>query len=133
MSVGQRRCQGTNSRNEPCGAPPLRDDEFCFQHSDTTTEEAAQARELGGRRRRREGTLRTAYDVDGIASVEDLQRVLSVALLDTLALENSMARNRTLVYLVEIGRRLFETGALAERVAAVEQAITLRRNGEGTR
>ena len=57
-------------------------------------EAAAEARRLGGLRRRREGTIGGAYALEGFRTDADLQRVLELALTDTLELENSIARAR---------------------------------------
>ena len=52
----------------------------------------------------------------------DLRRLLVIASLDTLGLENSIARARTLGYLVGVAGKLLETGELEERLAALEAA-----------
>ena len=56
----------------------------------------------------------------------DLRRVLEIAVTDTLELENSVARNRTLAYLVQVGLRAMEAGELAERLIALEAAVLPR-------
>jgi len=42
------------------------------------------------------------------------------AATETLALENSIARNRTIATIVAAGAKLLETGELADRLAALE-------------
>ncbi len=64
-----------------------------------------------------------AYDIDGLASVAALRRLLEIAALDTLALENSLARSRTLVAVVVAGSRLLEVGELEARLTALEAAL----------
>ena len=51
-------------------------------------------------------------------------RLLVIASLDTLGLENSIARARTLGYLVGVAGKLLETGELEERLvlSALEAA-----------
>ena len=56
------------------------------------TEEMAEARWLGGLRRRREVAVSGAYDFVGLQSVGDIRRLLEVAVLDTLGLENRISR-----------------------------------------
>ena len=58
----------------------------------------------------------------GWKQVGDLRRLLVIASLDTLGLENSIARARTLGYLVGVAGKLLETGELEERLAALEAA-----------
>ena len=94
----------------------------CFWHSPEYAEDVAEARRLGGLRRRREVTVSGAYEVNGLETVGDLRRLLVIASLDTLGLENSIARARTLGYLVGVAGKLLETGELEERLAALEAA-----------
>ncbi len=56
----------------------------------------------------------------------DIQRVLEVAATDTLALENSVARNRTLAYLSQTALKALEVGELEERLALLEAAVRKR-------
>ena len=85
--------------------------------------EAAEARRLGGLRRRREVAVSGAYDFLGLASVGDIRRLLEVAVLDTLGLENSIARSRTLGYLAVAALKLLEVGELEQRLATLESAL----------
>ncbi len=91
-------------------------------HSPEYAEEVAEARRLGGLRRRREVAVSGAYEFDGLETVAGLRRLLVIAALDTLGLENSIARARTLVYLVGVAGKLLETGELEERLAFLENA-----------
>ena len=105
-----------------CQAAPVKDRDHCFWHSPEHAEDVAEARRLGGLRRRREVTVSGAYEVNGLETVGDLRRLLVIASLDTLGLENSIARARTLGYLVGVAGKLLETGELEERLAALEAA-----------
>ena len=98
-----------------------------MMHSPEHTTEAAEARRLGGLRRRREVAVVGAYDLGGLETVADLRRILEIALLDTLSLENSIARSRTLGYLVGVAAKLLEVGELEERLAYLEAAVQGRR------
>ena len=121
--LGLRGCKGIKQGGERCLAPPLREGDFCFWHDPEHQTEAAEARRLGGLRRRREGTLQGAYDLGGLDSVAGIRRLLEVALLDTLGLENSVARSRVLIAGVLAAAKLLEVGELEERMAAVEAAL----------
>ncbi len=96
-------------------------------HSPEYAEEIAEARRLGGLRRRREVALAGAYEFNGLVAVADLRRLLEIAALDTLGLENSIARSRTLGYLVGVAAKLLEVGELEERLAYLEAAVQGRR------
>ena len=121
--MAARGCQFVKADGEPCRAPPLRDGEFCRMHSPEHADEVAEARRLGGLRRRREKTIEGAYDYEGITSVDKIQRVLEIAVLDTLGLENSVSRSRTLAYLCQVAIKAFEVGELVERLEQVEAAV----------
>jgi hypothetical protein len=101
----------------------LRDSDFCVFHDPEHAEAVSEGRRLGGLRRRREGTLAAAYDFDGLASVLELRRLLEIATLDTMSLENSVARNRTLIAAVQTGARLLEVGEHEDRLSALEAAL----------
>jgi len=88
---------------------------LCFWHAPDKSEEAAEARRLGGLRRKRERTIAGAYDLAALGSVEAIQRVLEIAVLDTLGLENSVARSRVLIGIAGIAAKLID----AEREAAL--------------
>ena len=92
-------------------------------HSPENAEEIAEARRLGGLRRRREVAVSGAYEFNGLETVAELRRLLVIAALDTLGLENSIARARTLGYLVGVAGKLLETGELEQRVDALEAAV----------
>lgn len=100
----------------------MHQNQFCFWHAPEKEEEAAEARRIGGLRRRREKALSGAYDLGGLATVPDIRRILDVALLDTAGLENSIARNRLLVAIAMAATRLLEVGELETRLGALEAA-----------
>jgi hypothetical protein len=52
-----------------------------------------------------------------------LERVLEIALLDTLGLDNSLNRSRTLGYLVGIGAKLRQEGETEERLRTLKAAV----------
>ena len=105
-----------------CQAAPLKEGNYCFWHSPEYAEDVAEAQRLGGLRRRREVAVSGAYEFNGLETVVDLRRILVIATLDTLGLENSIARARTLGYLVGVAGKLLETGELEARLATLEAA-----------
>ncbi len=106
-----------------CQAAPLREGDHCFWHSPQHSEDVAEARRLGGLRRRREVAVSGAYELAGLQSVADIRRLLEIAVLDTLGLENSISRARTLAYLAMTAIKLLEVGEFEQRLTSLEAAI----------
>ena len=94
--------------------------EVLFWHDPDRSDDLAEAQRLGGLRRKRERTVAAAYDFSGLGSVEAIRRILEIATLDALGLENSIARGRLLISAAQAATKLLETGELAERLAALE-------------
>jgi hypothetical protein len=86
----------------------MRSGRFCFFHAPDSSEEAAEARRLGGMRRRREKTVANAYEVAGLDSVQDVRRLLEITMLDVLGMENTPARGRLLVAVATAAAKLLE-------------------------
>jgi hypothetical protein len=128
-------CRAFRPDGKPCRAGAIQSEEYCFWHSREHAEEAAEARKLGGRRRRREKITAGAYDFEGLETVAQIRRLLEIAVTDTLGLENSVARSRALAYLAQVALRALETGEFEERLRSLEQAIQpeSRREGMGKR
>ncbi len=116
-------CRALKPNGRPCRAPALRAGSACFWHAPESRAAAAEARRLGGLRRRREGTVGGAYALEGFGTGADLQRVLELALADTLELENSIARTRALAHLVSVAARVQETSEFEARLRALEAGV----------
>lgn len=121
--VVARSCRAETGKGEPCRQAPLQEGEFCFWHSPDHTTEAAEARRLGGLRRRKEKAVSGAYEVEGLATVDQIRRLIEIAVLDTLSMENSIARSRTLGYLGQVALKVLEVGDFQERLVALEAAM----------
>ena len=126
MVTAKRSCAAKNERGEPCRQPPLRDGEHCFWHDPAHADDATEARRLGGLRRRREKAVQGAYDIEGLEDVPAIRRLVEVAALDTLSLDNSIARARTLISAALAAAKLLETGEFEERLVALEAAVLPR-------
>jgi hypothetical protein len=122
----KRSCTYIKDGGGLCQAAPLRDAEFCFWHDPEHAAEVAEARRLGGLRRRREKTLQGAYEFEGLNSIEDVRRLLEIAVMDTLGLENSVARSRAIAYLSQTALRVFEFREFDERLKSLESLLTPR-------
>jgi hypothetical protein len=121
--VISRTCKARSEKGEPCQAAPLRDGDFCWMHEPENVEAAQEARRVGGLRRRREGTVQAAYDLEGLATIPQIRRLLEVAVVDTLSLENSIARSRALAYLAQVSVQLLEKGEHEQRLQAIEAVL----------
>jgi hypothetical protein len=121
--MSRSTCSFRKPDGQRCRAAPLIDQEYCFWHSPEHAEEVAEARRLGGFRKRREAAVIGAYDLEGLETVAGLRRLLEIAVVDTLGLDNSIARSRTLTYQVMVAAKLLETGDLEQRIALLEAAV----------
>ena len=110
-----------------CRATPMRDAPFCFWHSPETTEEAAEARHLGGLHRRKKKTVGAIYGFRGLRTIEDNLGLLETAAIETLAIENSIARNRALGGFATTGLKLLEAADIEERLRTLELALAAGR------
>ncbi len=124
--VAARACSFVKEDGERCQAPPLLDRECCFVHDPEHAEEMAETRRLGGLRRRKEKAVQGAYDVGDLEDVGGVRRLIQIAVLDTLSLENSIARSRTLAYLSQVALKALETGELEDRLNALEATLKPR-------
>ena len=126
MVIELASCRFQKANGEPCRATPMRGEEYCFWHHPEHAEAAAEARRLGGLRRRKEKITQGAYDFEGLQSVTQIRRLLEIAVVDTLSLESSIARSRALAYLVQMALKALEVGELEERLRALEQVTRPR-------
>lgn len=110
----------------------MRDGGFCFWHSPEHAEEAAEARRLGGLRRRRERAVAGAYEVDALDSVISIRRVIEIVTLDALGMDNSVARGRLLIAAMQAAAKLLEIGELADRVERIEAVLGPKLEQEGS-
>jgi len=117
----KRKCQGFNKSGEACGARPIVDHDYCFLHSPDHSKDADRARSLGGHRRKREHVLQVTYDLGDLNSLEGLLRLLEVAAIDALGLDNSLARSKVLVTIVRAGATLLPLSELDQRLTELER------------
>ena len=125
--VMRRQCTFRLPSGEQCRAAPLRDGQFCWVHSPERVKDVQEARRLGGLRRKRESTISSAYQFESLNAVEGIRRIVLVAVLDTLAMENSIARARPLAYLAQVALRTLEVGNFEERIANLEELTKVKR------
>jgi len=129
--VMRRRCVFPRSDGQPCQMAPQHDRPFCFAHDPERAVDAAEARRMGGLRRRKEGTIAVAYDLPGLDTVAGIRRLLDIVVTDAVGLDNGIPRLRVLISTAVAAMSLLKVGELEERLAALE-AVVLDRRSDGT-
>jgi hypothetical protein len=122
----KRACAYAKTDGQPCQMAPLRDRPYCFSHDPERADEAAEARRLGGLRRRKEGTIAVAYDLPGLDSVAGIRRLLDIVVTDGVGLENGIPRLRALIATVVAATNLLKVGEFEDRLTSLEAAVKQR-------
>jgi hypothetical protein len=125
-----RACSFEMPDGRACRAAPLRGEAFCFWHSPDTADDLAEARRMGGLHRRKKRTVATIYGFGGLRSIEDHQALLETVVIETMTLENSIARNSAVTRMIATGAKLIELGDLATRIAAIEATLGPQRRSD---
>lgn len=121
-----RQCKATNAKGEPCGAGAMRGSDYCFWHDPTKAKERAEARKKAGHNRARgraDPSFADRMQTRQFRTLEDIVALLEIAIQQTLRLENSVSRNRTLGYLARSWADVYEVGELEQRVEALEARL----------
>ena len=121
--VARRSCAFVMPDGQACRAGPQRDRPYCFAHDPERAADAADARRLGGLRRRKEGTIAVAYDLPGLDTVVGIRRLLDIVVTDGVGLDNGIPRLRVLISTAVAAMNLLKVGELEERLAALEGVI----------
>ena len=108
---------------QACRAGPQRDRPYCFAHDPERAADAADARRLGGLRRRKEGTIAVAYDLPGLDTVVGIRRLLDIVVTDGVGLDNGIPRLRVLISTALAAMNLLKVGELEERLAGLEGVV----------
>ena len=100
---------------------PLDGRDHCWAHDPENRAQAMEARRQGGTTRQRR--KQPAGEVQQLRDVGSVQGILEQAVADTLALENSVQRNRTLAYLATGLLSALEKGEFEQRLADLEARL----------
>lgn len=122
-----RGCVYAKVDGRPCRMAPLHDRPYCFSHDPERAAEAAEARRLGGLRRKKESTIAVAYDLPGLDTVVGIRRVLEIVVADSVGQEHGIARLRVLIAAAGAATNLLKVGELEDRLEALELAIAATR------
>lgn len=117
------QCEAINKSGQPCQSPAGKSG-YCWAHDPSVAAERTAARSRGGRARhgRHIRVLRAAGEAPiTIETPSDVLKLLNVAIADTLSMEPSLNRARTLSSLAEAALRVFQATGLEERLKALEQ------------
>src|SRR3990170_4934594 len=101
-----RTCKQRTDRGDACRAAPLRGGDYCVFHDPEHAEVVQEARRVGGQRRKKEAAVATAYDFEGLTTIQDIRRLVEVAAFDALSLDNNLGRIRALGYLAQVASSL---------------------------
>src|SRR5450759_3361301 len=121
--VIRRRCAIARADGQPCAMAPLLDRPYCFSHDPERAAEAAEARRMGGLRRRKEGTIAVAFDLPGLDTVAGIRRLLDIVVTDSVGTENGIARLRVILATASAATALLKVGELEDRLAVLESAL----------
>jgi len=61
-----------------------------------------------------------------VGTIPELRRLLEIAALDALALDNSVARVRAITAIVQVGAKLLEVSEFEHRLASLEDVLQSR-------
>lgn len=118
-----KRCAYAKADGQPCRMAPLHDRPYCFSHNPERAAEAAEARRIGGLRRKKEGTIAIAFDLPGLDTVAGIRRLLQIAATDAVALDSGIPRLRVIISAATAATNLLKVGELEDRLAHVEAAV----------
>jgi hypothetical protein len=119
----RKGCAYAKADGQPCRMAPLHDRPFCFSHDPERAAEAAEARRIGGLRRKKEGTIAIAFDLPGLDTVAGIRRLLQIAATDAVGLDSGIPRLRVIISTAVAATNLLKVGELEDRLAHVEAAV----------
>jgi hypothetical protein len=125
------KCQAITKDGTPCQAYAVEGSDYCFHHDPAQAAHRRAARSKGGRARhgRHIGPVGQAEPVE-LDTMADVATLLRQAINDTLKLENSLQRARTIGYLAGHFLKALDMAALEQRVIALERTLELRERDE---
>ena len=125
-----QRCHSTNRDGSPCNAYAVKGSDCCFHHDPHRAVERRRARSQGGRARhgRRIGPHHPDQPI-ALKTIKDVATLLQHTIGETLLLENSLHRARTVGYLAGHLIKALDIAALEERIARLEQILNSREEG----
>ena len=121
--MASSNCAAKKSDGTPCLAYPVNDSDRCFHHDPASADEAANARQLGGQRRRQQAAIAETFAIDGLETKDDLLGVLETVLYDTLSEPPSNNRTNAVVRILKLAFDLQRSRDGDERLSQLERAV----------
>jgi hypothetical protein len=124
-----RRCKAVNQDGTPCQAYARAGSDYCFHHDPASAAQRREARSRGGQARhgRHVGPVGHAEPV-ALDTMADVVTLLQRTINDTLQLENSLQRARTVGYLAGLYLKAMDLAYLEQQVMALQHALEMRDN-----
>ena len=124
-----KQCQAITQDGTPCRAYATNGSDYCFHHDPDHAARRREARRNGGlaRHGRHIGPIGQAEPAP-LDTAADVATLLRRTINDTLQLENSLHRARTVGYLAGLLARAMELTDLEQQLASMERILELRRN-----
>ena len=121
------KCQAITQNGTPCQAYAAAGSDYCFHHDPAQAAERRVARSKGGRARhgRHLAPVGQAAPLT-LDTTADVATLLQRTINDTLQLENSLQRARTLGYLAGLFLKALDMAVLEQQIAALERALERR-------
>ena len=125
------KCRATTRTGAPCQAYAVANSDYCFHHDPARAVQRRIARQRGGRARhgRHIGPVAPPEPIT-LDTITDVAALLRDTIQDTLALENSLQRAKTLGYLSGLFLKALDMSNLEQRVVALEHTLASREPGQ---
>lgn len=120
MSI--RVCKQPTKSGKPCGFPPMKDSDYCYQHDPNGADARRKSNAVGGRNR---ATKERIY----AALPEDLKDTANVLYRTLGALERGDMEPARATAIATVARAIvavFETGDAERRISEIEKLLTER-------
>jgi hypothetical protein len=126
MLMSKKQCEAKNRKGEPCNAS-ANGNGFCFTHDVTKGKERAIARRKGGLSRITPHIADASLLPKETRTIEGVMIILDYALQESLALANTIQRNRLLVSIAAGYLESLKVGEIENRLEAVEMVLKIRK------
>ncbi|MEQ1642053.1 MAG: DUF5763 domain-containing protein [Pyrinomonadaceae bacterium] len=124
--MAKQQCKGLNASGTQCKAYAS-DSGYCFMHDAAKGRERALARRNGGLSTKKPHTADASLIPAEVRSIDGVLAVLNYALLESIVLDNSIARGRLLVSIAHGFVEVLKVGELEQRLEALELTLKMNR------
>ena len=128
-----KRCKHIKANGEPCLAYAIEGSDYCYWHDPATAAQRSEANQRGGRNSRRVRYIPSEAGDVAIQTPGDVLTVLENELNTVLQFDPSLARARTVGFLVGHALKALEVAELATRIEALEAATFGERSANNVR